>query len=199
MVEQARRIERLYLASTRSLVEALEARDPHTRGHSDRVTKYSVAVGQALAEIDLDQLTVGAQLHDIGKIGTREHVLNKPGPLTNEEREHIRQHPMMGVRILSPIVNEPAIIGIVRNHHERWDGTGYPDHFAGTAIPLLARIVAVADALDAITSSRAYRPPRRWDEATDELERGSGSQFDPDIAAVARRVLRQPPADVSRS
>ncbi|MBI4539820.1 MAG: response regulator [Gemmatimonadetes bacterium] len=198
VMEQARRIERFYLASTHSLIEALEAKDPHTRGHSERVTKYAATIARARGSVDLEALTLGAQLHDVGKIGTRENVLNKPGPLTREEMDHIRQHPVIGVRILSPVIGDPEVLSIVRSHHERWDGAGYPDGLSRADVPLVARVVAVADTLDAVTSSRAYRPARTWDEAVREIERGSGTQFDPEIAEVAVQVLREPPADVAR-
>lgn len=194
VMEQARRIERLYLASTHSLVEALEAKDPHTRGHSDRVTSYSLAIARERGEVNVESLAIGARLHDIGKIGTREHVLNKLGPLTQEELDHVREHPLIGVRILSPVIGEADVIAVVRSHHERWDGGGYPDGLAGPDIPLAARIVTVADTLDAVTSSRAYRPARRWHEAVEEIRRGSGGQFDPGIVEIAASVLREPPA-----
>lgn len=193
VLEQARKIEGLYFSSIHSLIQALEARDPHTRGHSDRVTRYALLMAETLDGVDPEHLSFGAQLHDIGKIGTREAVLNKPGKLTAEELAHIREHPVTGVRILRPVIAEDGILSVVRSHHERWDGGGYPDGLAGEEIPLGARLVAIADALDAITSSRAYRPAGTWADALGELERCRGSQFDPDLVERALSVLREPP------
>ena len=193
---QADRLEELYLAGIRSLVTALEAKDARTRGHSDRVTFYAVEIGRAIPGIHLQSLAAGSQLHDIGKIGTRDDVLTKPGALTRAEREHIQQHPVIGVRILAPILDDPTTLSIVRNHHERWDGAGYPDGMGGTDIPLTARIVAVADTLDAITSPRAYRPARSWDAALAEISAASGTQFDPDIVAACMTTLGERPPGV---
>lgn len=200
VLEQARRIERLYLASVHSLVEALEAKDPHTRGHSERVTRYATAIARARGDLDearIERLTLGARLHDIGKIGTRDYVLNKSGPLSAEELGHIQEHPLIGVRILSPVIGDGEVLDVVRSHHERWDGTGYPDALVGSEIPFLARIVAVADTLDALTSSRAYRPARTWDQAMEEIRRGAGTHFDPEVveAAVSALPVRPPDAD----
>ena len=129
-------------------------------------------------------------MHDIGKIGVREAVLNKPGPLTPEEYQHIMTHPVVGWRILSPLLAEtPAALNIVRSHHERFDGRGVPDGLAGAAIPLEARIAAVADSLDAMSSGRPYRPAvPGWSEAMDELRRHSGTQFDADVVDAALKA-----------
>jgi len=193
--EQALRMEMLFLASIRSLIAALEAKDPYTRGHSERVTTLALAIGEVMGDqIDRRALKLGAQLHDIGKIGTREEVLNKPARLTPEEYEHVREHPLIGLRILAPVLDESEVLTIVRNHHERWDGCGYPDGLAAESIPMLARIVSVADAVDAITSPRAYRPARSWDEALRELTEASGTQFDPQVVEAAIDALAQPVA-----
>jgi response regulator RpfG family c-di-GMP phosphodiesterase len=186
---QSRRLEELFLASIQSLAEALEVKDPYTRGHSVRVSQYSAVIGRTLG-LDgemLRQIELGGHVHDIGKIGVREAVLNKPGPLTPEEYEHIMSHPVVGWRILSPLLAEtPAALNIVRSHHERFDGLGVPDRLAGRAIPLEARIAAVADSLDAISSGRPYRAAvPGWTEALQELERHSATQFDPEIVAAA--------------
>jgi response regulator RpfG family c-di-GMP phosphodiesterase len=199
---QARRLEELFLASIQSLAEALEVKDPYTRGHSVRVSQYSAAVARALglsAEA-VRQIELGGHVHDIGKIGVRESVLNKPGALTAEEYEHIMTHPVVGWRILSPLLSEtPGALNIVRSHHERFDGRGVPDGLAGTAIPLEARIAAVADSLDAMSSGRPYRPAvPGWQDALDELRRHSGTQFDPDVvdatlrAVAAGQLVRMP-------
>ena len=193
---QAERLEEFYLAGIRSLVTALEAKDARTRGHSDRVTYYAVEIGRGVEGIPMQSLAAGSQLHDIGKIGTRDDVLTKPGALTRAERDHIQQHPVIGVRILSPILDDQIALSIVRNHHERWDGGGYPDGLAGTDIPLAARMVAVADTLDAITSPRAYRPARSWDAALAEIAAGRGTQFDPDIVEACALTLGQRPEGI---
>jgi putative two-component system response regulator len=190
---QARRLEELFLASIQSLAEALEVKDPYTRGHSVRVSHYSTVIARALALDDerLRQIELGGHVHDIGKIGVREAVLNKPGPLTSEEYAHIMQHPMLGWRILAPLLGEaPIALNIVRSHHERWDGSGIPDRLAGDMIPLEARIAAAADALDAMTSGRPYRGRQlTFDEAVEEIQRNSGTQFDPEIARAVKRAV----------
>jgi response regulator RpfG family c-di-GMP phosphodiesterase len=191
--EQANRLEELFLGTMQAFAAALEVKDPYTRGHSIRVSQYSVAIARAL-RLDAEtvrQIEIGGHLHDIGKIGVRESVLNKPGPLTDEEYEHIMTHPVVGWRILSPLLSEvPMALHIVRSHHERFDGRGIPDGLEGTEIPLEARIAAVADAFDAMTSGRAYRKGGRMTlaEAVAEVERCSGTQFDPDVVAAFSAV-----------
>ena len=201
---QARRLEELFLASMQAFAEALEVKDRYTRGHSIRVSQYSSAIARTMrlpSEV-IRQIEIGGHVHDIGKIGVRESVLNKLGPLTDEEYEHIMTHPMVGWRILSPILGDaPLALNIVRSHHERYDGRGIPDGLGGTAIPLEARIAAVADAFDAMTSGRAYRRGGRLslDEAIAEMRRCNGTQFDPDVlhafeASVAAGTIGLHPA-----
>jgi putative nucleotidyltransferase with HDIG domain len=184
VAQQARRLEELFLASVQSLAEALEVKDPYTRGHSVRVSHYSVVIARELG-LDgelLRRIELGGHVHDIGKIGVREDVLNKPGKLTNEEYQHIMTHPMVGWRILAPLLGEtPEALNIVRSHHERFDGRGIPDGLAGTDIPLEARIAAAADSFDAMASDRPYRPGLSMDDAIAEIVRCSGTQFDPRI------------------
>ncbi|MGQ0646660.1 MAG: HD domain-containing phosphohydrolase [Gemmatimonadaceae bacterium] len=179
---QARRLEELFLASIQSLADALEVKDPYTHGHSLRVSQYSAVIARAL-EMDTEtvrQIELGGRVHDIGKIGVRESVLNKPGPLTDEEYEHIMTHPMVGWRILSPLLSEmPKALHIVRSHHERFDGRGIPDGLSGDRIPIEARIAAVADTFDAMTSARPYRPGVPLPATITELKRCAGAQFDP--------------------
>ncbi|MDB4912989.1 MAG: response regulator receiver [Gemmatimonadetes bacterium] len=185
---QARRLEELFLASVQSLAEALEVKDPYTRGHSIRVSHYSVAIAKevGLDGEDLRQIELGGHVHDIGKIGVREDVLNKPGKLTDAEYEHIMTHPVVGWRILAPLLGEtPLALNIVRSHHERYDGRGVPDRLVGENIPFEARIAAVADSFDAMTSDRPYRPDgMSLDAALAELVRCSGAQFDPKIVTA---------------
>ena len=190
---QARRLEELFLASLQSLAQALEVKDPYTRGHSLRVASYSSAIARVLG-LDTDvvrQVELGGQVHDIGKIGVREEVLNKPGPLTAEEYAHIMTHPILGWQILEPLLGDaPMALSVVRSHHERFDGTGTPDRLAGAAIPLEARIAAVADSYDAMTSGRPYRGSQlTHEQALDELLACSGTQFDPDIVAAFIRAI----------
>jgi putative two-component system response regulator len=187
---QARRLEELFLVSVQSLAEALELKDPYTRGHSVRVSQYSAVIAQnmGLCGEMLRQIELGGHVHDIGKIGVRESVLNKAEPLTPDEYEHIMTHPVLGWRILAPLLGEtPHALNIVRSHHERYDGRGVPDGLEGDEIPVEARIVAAADALDAMTSDRPYRPSEMsLEAAVAEIERCRGTQFDPE---VVRAVL----------
>jgi response regulator RpfG family c-di-GMP phosphodiesterase len=167
-----------------TLVHALEAKDSYTSGHSSRVSRYAMNTGQLLGFADdaLEHVRLGGELHDIGKIGTREDILNKPGPLTSEEFAHIKEHSALGEKILAPfLAQSPAVLRIVRSHHERIDGSGFPDALRGKQIPLEARIVAVADAFDAMTTNRAYRPQLGVPHAIDELRRCAGVHFDAEV------------------
>ena len=192
---QARRLEELFLVSVQSLADALEVKDRYTRGHSMRVSQFSTAIATVLG-LDADtvrQISLGGHLHDIGKIGVREAVLNKPGPLTEEEYLHIMTHPVVGWRILSPLLGDaPLALNIVRSHHERFDGRGIPDGLAGQAIPVEARIAAVADSFDAMTSGRPYRGVRmELEAAIAEIARCAGQQFDPEVCAAFQQAVRE--------
>ena len=169
-----------YVGAIRALAAALDARDPYTAGHSDRVSALAVVIGRQMqmSEADLDVLRLGALLHDIGKIGLSDEILRKPGALTAEEFEQIKRHPALGARILRQVPFLAPQLPIVELHHERPDGRGYPFGLRGDEIPPAARIVHVADAFDAMTSARAYRPARDAAEATAELLRHTGTQFD---------------------
>ena len=194
VTKQARRLEEMFMASVQSLAEALELKDPYTRGHSVRVSYYATAIARTLG-LDgemLRQIELGGHVHDIGKIGVRETVLNKHDRLTPEEYEHIMTHPVLGWRILAPLLGDtPHALNIVRSHHERVDGGGVPDGLKGNAIPLEARIVAAADALDAMTSDRPYRPSEMTLEmALAEIRRCSGTQFDPTVVDALIAAIR---------
>ena len=183
--------EDAYVGAIRALALALDARDPYTAGHSERVSAVSVAVGRqmGLEGDELEILRLGALLHDIGKIGISDAVLRKPGPLTPEEFALIKQHPGVGARILRSVHFLKPHLPIVELHHERPDGQGYPHRLRGDEIPLLARIVHVADAFDAMTSARAYRPARGRAEAVRELWRCAGPQFDADVVQALSSAL----------
>jgi putative nucleotidyltransferase with HDIG domain len=170
-----------YLGAIRALAAALDARDPYTAGHSERVSAYSVMIGRhmGLGDAEVDVLRLGALLHDIGKIGLTDEILRKPGALTADEFEQIKRHPALGARILRQVPFLAPHLPIVELHHERPDGKGYPFGLRAEDIPIAARIVHVADAFDAMTSARAYRPSRPAVAAIAELRRYSGTQFDP--------------------
>lgn len=191
---QARKYEELFLASLQSLADALEVKDAYTWGHSTRVSHYAMAIARELdvPESVLEQLELGSRLHDIGKIGVREDVLNKDGPLTESEYAHVMEHPVIGWRLLAPLLRDmPHALAVVRSHHERFDGRGTPDAMSGFEIPLAARITAVADSFDAMTSGRVYRAGMSVEDAVIELRRCAGSQFDPACVAAFERALAQ--------
>ncbi|HTG49345.1 MAG TPA: HD domain-containing phosphohydrolase [Gemmatimonadales bacterium] len=194
--EQSQRIQELFLQGVQMLARALEAKDAYTRGHSIRVSRYAVATARRMGFQGalLDGIRLGGELHDIGKIGTRESVLHKPGSLTAEEFRQISEHPLLGERMLSPLAREsPDVLRIVRSHHERLDGRGFPDGLRGERIPVEARIVAVADAFDAMTTRRPYRESRPPEQAMAELRRVAGTQLDPE--AVEAFVAAHPHPD----
>lgn len=194
VAEQASQYEELFLASLQSLADALEVKDAYTWGHSTRVSRYAMAIADVLLVSDTlrTQLELGSRLHDIGKIGVREAVLNKPGPLTGEEYAHVMEHPVIGWRILSPLLRDmPHALAVVRSHHERFDGEGTPDQLIGPCIPLEARITAVADSFDAMTSGRPYRDGMSVEEAIEELERHAGTQFDPCCVTAFKLALER--------
>jgi putative nucleotidyltransferase with HDIG domain len=172
------------------LSEAIESRDPYMRGHSSRVTALAEAVARWLGWDDeqLRLLHIGAPLHDIGKLSVPGRILRKPGPLTDEELVEIRAHPEAGVRLIEPIDAARGAVPYVLHHHERWDGSGYPHGLAGRAIPVEARLLAVADAFDAMTSNRPYRSALDGEDALREVERCAGTQFDPEFARAFLEV-----------
>jgi putative nucleotidyltransferase with HDIG domain len=191
VAEAEAQTEAAYAGAIRALAAALDARDPYTAGHSDRVSVLSVAIGRVLelSHDDIEVLRLGALLHDIGKIGVADEILRKPAPLTPREYDAIKQHPEFGARILRSIPFLARHIAIVELHHERPDGGGYPHGLRGGDIPLLARVVHVADAYDAITSARAYRAARSTEEALRELWRCSGTEYEAEIVAALVAAL----------
>jgi putative nucleotidyltransferase with HDIG domain len=176
----------LFLDTITILAQAVELRDEYTGGHTCRVTNYSALLAEKLdmSPADVDLIRIGTPLHDIGKIGIDDSILRKPDKLTPEEFEIMKTHTVKGAEIVSTVPDLRPIIPIVRSHHERWDGTGYPDALGGEAIPALARIVALADAFDAMTSDRPYRKGMEAPEAFAEIENMAGRQFDPVFAAA---------------
>ncbi len=179
-------------ATLKALVRSLEAKDPYTKEHSQRVTDLAVKTAEVLgcSSEELGSLRFAGPLHDIGKIGIRDQILMKPGRLTREEYEIIKAHPVIGEEIVGNLGLLPVEKWIVRHHHERWDGKGYPDGLAGTDIPWLSRILAVADTYDAITSRRPYRAPRNVNQALEEIRRCSGTQLDPAVAEAFQTVIK---------
>jgi response regulator RpfG family c-di-GMP phosphodiesterase len=189
---QTRRVRRTFLSAIDSLVLTIEERDRYTAGHSLRVRRYALALADAvgLPPRLKRQLSLAAKLHDIGKVGVPEAVLNKPGPLTSEDEAVIREHPATGERILAPILRNRTILAGIRGHHERIDGKGYPDGLRGDQVPLLARLIAVPDVFDAVTSARAYRQALSLPEALGLIRAGAGTHFD---AGLARAFLEIAP------
>jgi len=190
--EQARKIRASFFNAITALAYALEAKDVYTSGHSQRVTEISVAIAEhlGLPKETIEKIRLAGLVHDIGKIGVREAVLNKPASLSDEEFEHVRLHSETGEHILEPIVDDEEILKAVRHHHERYDGKGYPDGLKGERIPQLARIIAVADTFDAMTSERPYRKALTKEAACAEVERCRGTQFDPEAAGAFLEVWR---------
>ncbi|HUR94011.1 MAG TPA: HD domain-containing phosphohydrolase [Gemmatimonadales bacterium] len=192
-LEQAAQ-ERISVATLEALVNALEAKDPYLRGHSARVADLSASVAAHLGEPDeeVEAIRTAGRLHDIGKIGIREEVLNKQGPLSDEEYDHVKQHVLVGSQILAPLVHLRDVITFVRSHHERWDGTGYPDRLAGEAIPLGARVIGAVEVFDALTTSRPYQEKMEPELAVERMRDLVGTAIDPTVhealeAVVSRR------------
>ncbi len=198
--DELNRRQQLFINTTVALAAAIEAKDRYTHGHTERVTNLSLEIARTLMadggsinidNIFLERLHIAALLHDIGKIGVPEGILNKDGPLTPEEWEKMRMHPVIGAKILQTISElDYAVLGI-KYHHERFDGKGYPEGLAGDNIPLIAAIIAVADTYDAMTSDRPYRKAKTEKEAIDEISHCSGQQFNPRIVSAFLKLSRQ--------
>lgn len=186
-------LQDLFLSTVKSLSAAIDAKDPYTKGHSERVTKYSITMAKALKKDPqfIKEIEWSASLHDIGKIGIGELILTKPGKLTDDEYKVIMGHPAIGESIMSPIKELKEILPGIRNHHERWDGKGYPDGLGKEEIPLLARIIALSDTYDAMTSSRPYRKKQPSKIALEEIANCSGTQFDPYLAKIFIKLIKK--------
>ncbi len=195
MHEELEKRRDLFMHTTIALAAAIDAKDHYTHGHTSRVINYSLSIAEELKkQVKLDaqfmeSLHIAALLHDIGKIGVPEMILNKVSPLTDEERAMIKQHPMIGVTIIEPIKELKDSLPGIKYHHERYDGTGYPEGLKGKNIPLIALIISVADSFDAISTDRPYRNGLTMPEAMQELIHCSGAQFDPDIICIAQNSL----------
>ena len=185
---------RVTVATIEAMVNAMEARDPYLRGHSARVADLAatIAAHLHLSDDEVEQVRLAGRLHDIGKIGTRESVMNKQGPLTPEEYEHVKQHVIIGSQILSPLVHLGPVLGAVRSHHERWDGSGYPDGLRGEEIPIGARIIGAAEIYDALCTSRPYQEKLPSPQAVRRMGDLAGTVLDPKVfTALAEVVTRR--------
>lgn len=194
------KLEKAYLETVEILRLTVEAKDSYTRGHSDRVSEYSELIGKklGLSETDLKTLKLGGLFHDIGKIGIPDAILLKTSKLSDDEYSEIKNHPAIGAHILSNATTFQDIIPIVKHHHERFDGRGYPGKLQGSEIPYLARIAAVADSFDAMNSRRSYRDSLPLETIREEIINNSGTQFDPDIAKVFIEILDNEPEEINR-
>ena len=184
-------LEKAYIDSIEILRYTVEARDPYTRGHSDRVSEYAILLGKKLnlPDDDIEKLKIGGLFHDIGKIGIPDSILLKESNLTDEEYVKIKEHPVIGYNILANAEMFKNILDIVKYHHERYDGNGYPEKLAGANIPYLARITSVVDSFDAMTSRRSYRDSLPMDVVKSEILQNLGSQFDPEIGIAFLDIL----------
>jgi putative nucleotidyltransferase with HDIG domain len=189
-LEQANQ-ERISVATLEALVNALEAKDPYLRGHSARVADLSamVAAQAGCTDEQIEAVRTGGRLHDIGKIGIREEILNKQGPLTEEEYDHVKQHVTVGSQILAPLVHLGDVIAFVRSHHERWDGTGYPDRLKGEAIPLGARIIGAVEIFDALTTLRPYQEKMSPEVGVERMRELVGAVIDPLVHRALEAVV----------
>lgn len=187
------KLERLSVATLEALVNALEAKDPFIRGHSARVADLGamIAADLGLTDEQVEQVRMAGRLHDIGKIGIREEILTKEGPLTADEYEQVKQHVVVGSQILAPLSHLGEIIAFVRSHHERWDGQGYPDRLVGEAIPLGARILAAAEIYDALTTARPYQEKMPPDVAVERMRDLASSVLDPSVYKALEASVRR--------
>ena len=186
--QRAQELRESYAATVRALSNAVEARDAYTGKHAERVTAYGLAIAQEYGLPASDELEFGFLLHDIGKVAVSDSILHKPEPLSEAERALMREHPQRGVEIIRGIAFLSGAAAVIRHHHEHWDGTGYPQGLAGEEIPLEARIFAVADVLDALTTRRPYREPSPIGVARETISAGAGTHFDPGVVEAFNRI-----------
>jgi len=193
LAESKKKLQDYFYRVVQSLVRILEAKDTYTRGHSERVADYaqSIALSMGFSKEKSDLLKKAAELHDIGKLVTHENILNKKGKLTEEEWATIKKHPIIGEDILKPVLMDEDVLAMVRSHHERYDGNGYPDGIKGDNINIFAQIISVADTYDAMTSPRPYRSALSKEEAIEELKRNCGTQFNTQIVKAFLKVLER--------
>ena len=191
--EESQKIKNLYLKAITSLIKTLEAKDAYHKDHSENVAKLAKKIGGKLGldNKKIQALSIAALLHDIGKIGVPDNILLKPAKLTAEEYEKVKKHPVTGVEILKPIIDDEDIINAILHHHERYDGKGFPNGLKGENIPLFARIIAIADSIEAMSSKRPYRSTMTHQKIIQELKENSGKQFDPKIVEVVLKMLEE--------
>ena len=187
------------LSAAKALASALELKDSYTGGHAERVTAMAMKLARIVMleeALPSEALEAAFLLHDVGKIGVPESILNKPGKLTDTERRVLQTHPIFGERVVSPLGFPDCVQQVIRHHHERWDGGGYPDGLAGEAIPAPARLFSIADVIDAMTSVRPYRKPVTFEAAIEEIMRCGGTQFDPTLCAYVEEAFLESPVEV---
>ncbi len=184
--------KQLFHDTARALVGAIDAKDPYTKGHSSRVNKYSIILARhyGLADAEVDEIDISSLLHDVGKIGIDDKILKKPGRLDDTEMEAMKKHTTKGEQIMAPIRKMKRMLPGLRSHHERWMGGGYPDNLQGEKIPLIARIIAVADSFDAMTTQRPYQDPMTFDQAHARLNELKGKHFDVHVVEAFNRAYR---------
>lgn len=188
------RTQKMFLNILQVMAKVLEAKDSNTRSHSENVAKYARQIARRLGycEEEMEAIQIAGILHDFGKIGVDEALLRKPGSLTDAEYQNIKQHPLIASIILEPLDELKAVIKDIRHHHERYDGSGYPDGLSGGDIPLGARILSIADSYDAMTSRRSYHEPLKAEVAINELKRCAGTQFDPELVVIFEEIIMGP-------
>ena len=193
-------LHRSYMLTVRALASAVEARDAYTGRHAERVAAYGLALAETygIRLRDEPEIEFGFLLHDVGKVAVPDAILFKPGPLTEAERIVMQQHPVTGSEIVRDIDFLGAARDVIRSHHERWDGGGYPDRLRGAAIPLYARVFAVADTLDALTTRRPYREPSSIGEARGIIEAGAATHFDPEVLAAFGKLSDDAIGEIAR-
>jgi HD-GYP domain-containing protein (c-di-GMP phosphodiesterase class II) len=184
----------------RNLVKAIDRRDSYTRFHSDHATRMAIRLGTELGLPDemMQALAIGGPIHDLGKIVVPDEILRKPGPLTVDERRAMEEHPVMGAAITAAVTDLDSVVNLVRHHHERYDGEGYPGRLKGKEVPLATRLFSIADAYSAMTTDRPYRKGLTLEMAVEEIRRGGGTQFDPELADAFAAMVERAAAEEAR-